>query len=154
MLLAVVGLGALGLPMAVNLHNAGYALQVHTRSRKAEQDPGLSGSRACATPAEAVAGCSALLLCVSDDDAVEAVLWSERGAGHALTEGSVVIDCSTISPAQAKAMAARLKRKGIHYIDAPVTGGTEGAKAGSLTVLVGGHSEPLARVRPVTGASM
>ena len=115
--LAVVGLGALGLPMAVNLHNAGYALRVHTRSRNAEQDPALSGSRACATPAEAVAGCSALLLCVSDDEAVDAVLWGEQGAGHALAEGSVVIDCSTISPAQAQAMAARLKSEGIHYID-------------------------------------
>ena len=147
--LAVVGLGALGLPMAVNLHNAGYALRVHTRSRNAEQDPALSGSRACATPAEAVAGCSALLLCVSDDEAVDAVLWGEQGAGHALAEGSVVIDCSTISPAQAQAMAARLKSKGIHYIDAPVTGGTEGAKAGSLTVLCGGDPDVLEQARPV-----
>ena len=92
---------------------------------------------------------AALMLCVSDDDAVDAVLWGEQGAGHALAEGSVVIDCSTISPAQAQAMAARLKSKGIHYIDAPVTGGTEGAKAGSLTVLCGGDPDVLEQARPV-----
>ena len=71
----MVGLGALGLPMAINLQAAGYSLRVHTRSRSAEKDPGLAASRACATPAEAASSCEALLLCVSDDAAVEAVLW-------------------------------------------------------------------------------
>lgn len=147
--LAVVGLGALGLPMAINLQAAGYHLRVHTRSRAAEQDPSLAGAIACSSPAEAVHGCTALLLCVSDDAAVEAVLWGPQGAGPALAPGSLVIDCSTISPAQARAMAARLQAFGVHYIDAPVTGGTEGAKAGTLTVLCGADAADLARARPV-----
>ena len=133
--LAVVGLGALGLPMAINLREAGYRLHVHTRSRIAESEPSLQAGDSsaaavcCASPAAAVGGCQALLLCVSDDAAMEAVLWGDGGAGYALTPGSLVIDCSTIAPATAEAMAKRLAERNVHYIDAPVTGGTEGAKA-------------------------
>ena len=147
--LAFIGLGALGLPMAVNLQAAGYSLQVHTRSRLAESDPGLSGALPAASPAAAAAGCSALLLCVSDDAAVESVLWGEQGAGPALEQGSLVIDCSTISPSTAKAMAERLAKRDIAYIDAPVTGGTEGAKAGTLTVLCGGDTAAVDKARPL-----
>ena len=154
---AFIGLGALGLPMAVNLQAAGYSLQVHTRSRLAESDPDLAGALPAASPAEAAAGCSALLLCVSDDAAVESVLWGEQGAGPALEQGSLVIDCSTISPSTAKAMAERLAKRDIAYIDAPVTGGTEGAKAGTLTVLCGGDTAAVDKARPlleVIGASI
>ena len=143
--------------MAVNLQAAGYPLQVHTRSRLAESDPGLSGAVPAASPAAAAAGCSALLLCVSDDAAVESVLWGEQGAGPALKQGSLVIDCSTISPSTAKAMAERLAKRDIAYIDAPVTGGTEGAKAGTLTVLCGGDTAAVDKARPlleVIGASI
>ena len=154
---AFIGLGALGLPMAVNLQAAGYSLQVHTRSRLAESDPGLAGALPAASPAEAAAGCSALLICVSDDAAVESVLWGEQGAGPALEQGSLVIDCSTISPSTAIAMAERLAKRDIAYIDAPVTGGTEGAKAGTLTVLCGGETTAVDKARPlleVIGASI
>ena len=155
--LAFIGLGALGLPMAVNLQAAGYRLQVHTRSRLAESDPGLAGAMPAASPDAAVSDCSALLLCVSDDAAVESVLWGEQGAGPALEQGSLVIDCSTISPSTAKAMAERLAKRDIAYIDAPVTGGTEGAKAGTLTVLCGGDTAAVDKARPlleVIGASI
>ena len=147
--LACIGLGALGLPMAANLQAAGYALRVHTRSRTAESDASLVGATPARTPAAAVLGCKALLLCVSDDDAVESVLWGEQGAGPALAPGSLVIDCSTISPATARAMADRLAERGVQLMDAPVTGGTEGAKAGRLTVLCGGEVNDLERARPV-----
>ena len=147
--LAFIGLGALGLPMAVNLQAAGYSLRVHTRSRAAESDPSLEGSSPADSPAAAVRGCAALLLCVSDDAAVESVLWGEQGAGPALEEGSLVIDCSTISPSTATAMAERLSERDISYIDAPVTGGTEGAKAGTLTVLCGGGTAAVETARPV-----
>ena len=147
--LAFIGLGALGLPMAVNLRAAGYRLRVHTRSRSAESDPGLEGSSAADSPAATVRGCAALLLCVSDDAAVESVLWGEQGAGPALQQGSLVIDCSTISPSTARAMAERLAERDIAYIDAPVTGGTEGAKAGTLTVLCGGETIAVNQARPV-----
>ncbi len=150
----MVGLGALGLPIAVNLRRAGYQLQVHTRSRAAETAPELQNAEGLAltshsSPAKAVNGCQALLLCVSDDAAVRTVLWGENGAGPCLTEGTVVIDCSTIAPATAEAMAEQLEERGVHYIDAPVTGGTEGAKAGTLTVLCGGLKSTVHRVSPL-----
>ena len=77
------------------------------------------------------------------------MLWGDGGAGYALTPGSLVIDCSTIAPATAAAMAKRLAEQNVHYIDAPVTGGTEGAKAGTLTVLCGGETKPLEQARPL-----
>ena len=110
------------------------------------------GRRAAARrhhPAEAAEGVDVLLVCVSDNAAVEAVLFGANGASDHLAAGSVVVDCSTIAPATAIASAQRLARQGVHYLDAPVTGGTEGAKAGSLTVLVGGEAAALERARPV-----
>ena len=147
--LGLVGLGALGLPMAINLHRAGFRLKVHTRSRRAETHPKLEDAPRCSSPAEASNGVDVLLLCVSDDAAVEQVLFGPDGAASQLGAGSVVLDCSTIAPATAQRCAERLAHQNVHYLDAPVTGGTEGAKRGSLTVLVGGASEPLERVRPI-----
>ncbi len=145
----MIGLGALGLPMAANLRRADVPMRVHTRSRNAERDPNLLGAITCATPAEAAEGVDVLLVCVSDNAAVEAVLFGANGASDHLAAGSVVVDCSTIAPATAIASAQRLAQRGVHYLDAPVTGGTEGAKAGSLTVLVGGEPAALEHARPV-----
>ena len=145
----MIGLGALGLPMAANLRRADVPMRVHTRSRNAERDPSLLGAITCATPAQAAEGVDVLLLCVSDNAAVEAVLFGANGASDHLAAGSVVVDCSTIAPATAIASAQRLAHRGVDYLDAPVTGGTEGAKAGSLTVLVGGEPAALERARPV-----
>jgi len=147
--LGFVGLGALGLPMAINLHRAGFPLRVHTRSRMTERRPELEGATRCSSSADASTGVDVLLLCVSDDAAVEEVLFGADGAASKLSAGSVVLDCSTIAPTTAQDCAERLARQNIHYLDAPVTGGTEGAKRGSLTVLVGGASEILERVRPI-----
>ena len=144
----MIGLGALGLPMAANLRRADVPMRVHTRSRNAERDPSLLGAITCATPAEAAEGVDVLLVCVSDNAAVEAVLFGANGASNQLAAGSVVVDCSTIAPATAIASAQRLARQGVDYVDAPVTGGTEGAKAGSLTVLVGGEPAVVERARP------
>ena len=101
----MVGLGALGLPMAVNLDQAGVALQVHTRSRLAEKNPQLSGAQGCAHPAAAADGVDVLLICVSDDAAVTEVLFGADGATSTLKPGSTVIDCSTISPQGAQRAA-------------------------------------------------
>ena len=147
--IGMVGLGALGLPMAVNLHQAGLNLQVHTRSRRAESDPQLAGARGCINPAAAADNVDVLLLCVSDDTAVNNVLFGPDGAAERLQPGSIVIDCSTISPKGAQQAAAQLQRIGVDYLDAPVTGGTEGARAGCLTVLVGGDAAVLVKVRPL-----
>ena len=147
--LGFVGLGALGLPMAINLHRAGFRLRVHTRSRSAETSPELEGAARCCSPADASTGVDVLLMCVSDDGAVEDVLFGPDGAASQLSAGSVVLDCSTIAPGTAERCGQRLADQNVHYLDAPVTGGTEGAKHGSLTVLVGGASAPLERVQPI-----
>ena len=147
--LGFVGLGALGLPMAINLHRAGFPLRVHTRSRSAETSPKLEGAIRCSSPADTSTGVDVLLLCVSDDAAVEEVLFGPNGAASKLSAGSVVLDCSTIAPATAERCGERLADQNVHYLDAPVTGGTEGAKRGSLSVLAGGASEILERVRPI-----
>ena len=147
--LGMVGLGALGLPMAVNLNRAGFPLRVHTRSRKAERNPALLGSQGCATAAETACDIDILVLCVSDDAAVNSVLFGRSGAAETLAEGSLVVDCSTISPSTSRTAADQLARQKVNYIDAPVTGGTEGAQAGTLTVLAGGEPTDLERARPV-----
>ena len=147
--IGMVGLGALGLPMAVNVHRAGFRLQVHTRSRGAENDPLLVGSCRCDSPAAAADNVDVLVLCVSDDSAVTNVLFGPDGAAERLQPGSIVIDCSTISPKGAQQASAHLQQIGVHYLDAPVTGGTEGARAGTLTVLVGGDAAVLETVRPL-----
>ena len=158
--LGFIGLGAIGRPMAANLCQAGFRLNVHTRSRSAETAPDLQGSRSCASPAEAADAVDVLLICVSDNQAVETVLFGSDGAASTLQPDSVVVDCSTIAPATAMGCAKRLALQGVHYLDAPVTGGTEGAIAGTLTLLV--DSPPTNSVSvpalapsvpPVTGAS-
>ena len=103
----------------------------------------------CASPASVAQNVDVLLVCVSDDSAVEEVLFGADGAAACLRKGCVVLDCSTIAPATAIACAERLANAGVHYLDAPVTGGTEGAVAGTLTLLVGGEAEALDRARPL-----
>ena len=145
--LGFVGLGALGLPMAINLHRAGFKLRVHSRSRTAETSPELEGAVRCSSPADASTGVDVLLLCVSDDAAVEDVLFDPNGAASQLSADSVVLDCSTNAPPRPNAVRSAWSQN-VHYLDAPVTGGTEGAKRGSLTVLVG-EPASLERVRPI-----
>ena len=150
--LAWIGLGALGTPMAHNLLQAGHGLTVFNRTASSCEPLRAAGARVAGSPAEAASEAEVLLICVSDDRAAEAVLLGpEAGeaAIHGLRPGSLVIDCSTISPATSRRLAEALAERTIRYIDAPVTGGTEGAKAGTLSVLVGGDAEDLERARPL-----
>ena len=154
--LGFVGLGSIGLPIAANLLDAGFSLKVHTRSRIAETSKELKGSKSCSTPQDAAEGCDVLLICVSDDDAVEEILFGPQGAELSLKPGNIVIDLSTISPAKARLFAAKLYNKNVTYLDAPVTGGTEGAKAGTLTIFLGGNIESLNKIasilEPIAGS--
>ncbi|MCP9833584.1 MULTISPECIES: NAD(P)-dependent oxidoreductase [unclassified Cyanobium] len=152
-----IGLGALGAPMAANLLAKGFALTVHNRQRDRELPLAAAGARRAATPAAAAQGAAVLVLCLSDDVAVAAVLLGEGGdngvaALAGLVPGSLVVDVSTIAPATSRAMAAALAERGVAYLDAPVTGGTEGAQAGTLSVLVGGAAADLERARPLLEA--
>lgn len=143
---AFLGLGALGSPMAANLVRAGFPLTVHNRSPGPVAGLVEAGAVAASSAPAAVAAAELICLCLSDDAAVEAVL--ESVAPH-LPGGSVVVDFSTIAPATSQALAAELAGRRVAYLDAPVTGGTEGARAGSLSVLVGGAAADLERARPV-----
>jgi len=144
-----IGLGQLGAPMAANLLAAGYPLTVHNRSRSAEEALAAAGAIRAASPAEVAASAEILCLCVTDGSAAEAVLFGPEGAAPSLKTGALVIDFSTIDPAQAQELHRRLQARGIDCLDAPVTGGTEGAKAGTLSVLVGGEAELVARAWPL-----
>jgi 3-hydroxyisobutyrate dehydrogenase-like beta-hydroxyacid dehydrogenase len=141
-----LGLGALGAPMAGNLLRAGVAVTVHNRDRRREEPLAAAGAARAATPDDLAGRCRVLCLCLSDDDAVEEVL---ARAEPALRAGDLVIDFSTIAPATSRRLAGRLAERGTAYLDAPVTGGTEGARAGTLSVLVGGAAADLARARPL-----
>jgi len=143
---AFLGLGALGTPMAARLLAAGVPLTVHNRSREREGPLLAAGARSAADPAEAARGAALICLCLSDDQAVRDVL---EAAAPALAPGSLVIDFSTIAPASSVAVAAALSARGVGYLDAPVTGGTEGARAGTLSVLLGGDPEHVQRARPL-----
>ncbi|WP_254966756.1 NAD(P)-dependent oxidoreductase [Cyanobium sp. CH-040] len=143
---AFLGLGALGAPMAANLARAGFDLTVHNRTPGPEADLVAAGAEAAASVPAAVAAAGLICLCLSDDAAVQAVL---TAAGPALASGSLVVDFSTIAPATSQALAADLAHRGVGYIDAPVTGGTEGARAGTLSVLVGGDRADVERARPL-----
>lgn len=152
-----IGLGALGAPMAANLLAKGFPLTVHNRSRERELPLAAAGATRAATPAAAARGASVLALCLSDDAAVAAVLLGEGDAAAAaamagLAPGSMVVDFSTIAPETSRAMARALAARGVAYLDAPVTGGTEGGRAGTLSVLVGGAAADLERARPVLEA--
>ena len=159
--LAFIGLGALGAPMAIHLIRAGFPLTLHNRSDGREvvvlealESPDVEPKRA-ASAAEAVADADLVCLCLSDDAAVEEVLLGRSSASSSnaalpnLRPGALVIDFSTIAPATSRALATRLAERGVAYIDAPVTGGTEGARAGTLSVLVGGEPTDLERARAV-----
>jgi 3-hydroxyisobutyrate dehydrogenase-like beta-hydroxyacid dehydrogenase len=132
--------------MAANLLAAGFPLRVHNRSPGPEQPLLAAGAERATSPAAAARGAALLCLCVSDDQAAAAVIEQARPA---LAPGSLVVDFSTIAPATSQALAAQLACGQVAYLDAPVTGGTEGARAGSLSVLVGGTPADLERARPV-----
>lgn len=143
---AFLGLGALGAPMAERLLAAGVPLTVHNRTRERQLPLEQAGARGAASAAEAVRQAELVCLCLSDDAAVRAVL---EAAEAALAPGSLVIDFSTIAPATSVALAERLAARGVRYLDAPVTGGTEGARSGTLSVLIGGEPADVERARPL-----
>jgi 3-hydroxyisobutyrate dehydrogenase-like beta-hydroxyacid dehydrogenase len=147
---AFLGLGTLGAPMAANLLAAGLPLTVHNRSPQRLEPVKNLGAVIAASPAAAACGASFLCLCLSDDIAVRSVLLEQPDAAiDGLAPGALVIDFSTIAPATSVAVAERLAERGVAYLDAPVTGGTEGARAGTLSVLVGAEAADLERARPL-----
>jgi 3-hydroxyisobutyrate dehydrogenase-like beta-hydroxyacid dehydrogenase len=142
----------MGRPIGLNLLKKGFSLTVWNRSPSRAETLVAQGARVAASPREAAAASDVLIMIVSDPPAVEQVLWGENGALSGLRRGTVLVDCSTVSPALARRSAAASSERGVEYLDAPVTGGTWGAEKGELVMMVGGAEETLKRVEPVFGA--
>ena len=150
MKIAVIGLGTMGAPMAENLIKAGFEVTVHNRTRRREDPLETLGAGRAESPAAAASDAEILLTCVSDTPDVERVLLDpEIGAINGLKEGSLVIDSSSIAPEATRRIAQSFREKGIGYVDAPVSGGSEGAVHGTLTIMCGGSEEDYERARPV-----
>ena len=150
MSIAVIGMGTMGAPMARNLLKAGHSVVVHNRTREREEPLAAEGASRAASPAEAARAVDIVLTCVSDTPDVERVLLDpEVGAVNGLRAGGLVIDCSSIAPAATRDIAARFREKGIGYVDAPVSGGSEGAIKGTLAIMCGGSEADFERARPV-----
>ena len=146
------GLGTMGRAMAANLRRAEFLLTVWNRSPgRATELLGLGAAEAAT--ARAVAGASDIVvICVSDSPDVEAVLFGTDGVAEGARSGALVVDCSTISPAASRDFGSRLAEQGVAMVDAPVSGGSEGAQKGTLTIMVGGDEVDVARARPVLEA--
>jgi 3-hydroxyisobutyrate dehydrogenase len=143
-----IGLGIMGRGMARNLLKAGFAVRVWNRTASRMDDLVAEGATATASPAELASQCEIIITCVSDTPDVEAVILGEDGVIHGAKSGALVIDMSTISPQATQAIAAKLAERGVQMLDAPVSGGSEGAARGTLSIMVGGDAEQVERAMP------
>ena len=146
---AFLGTGLMGAPMARNLMAAGFALRAWNRSPAKAEALVADGAAHAASPAEAVAGADFVITMVSDGTATGGLI---RDCAEALAPGAVWLDMSSIKPAEARDQAAYLAERGFGHLDAPVSGGTKGAEAGQLAIMVGGDPEVFARAEPVFAA--
>jgi 2-hydroxy-3-oxopropionate reductase len=143
-----IGLGTMGAPMAGHLVAGGHRLFVHTRS-KVPDSVTAAGAVVCANGKDVAHKSAVVFLMVPDTPDVEKVLFGADGVAAGLTPGKVVVDMSSISPIETKAFARRINDLGCQYLDAPVSGGQVGAKAASLTIMVGGNEEAFNSVKPL-----
>ena len=147
-----IGLGTMGASMAANLLRAGADLTVWNRTPGRAAPLLELGAREAASPAAVAARSDITVVCGSDTPDVEAVLFGADGIAAGAGAGSLVIDCSTISPDATRDFGTRLARGGVGMVDAPVSGGSEGARLGTLTMFVGGAEPDVVRARPVLEA--
>jgi 3-hydroxyisobutyrate dehydrogenase len=145
-----IGLGLIGSPMPLRLLDAGYPVTVWNRSRDKMQAALARGAHAAASPAEVARQSEIVHLCVLDTAAVRDVVFGVEGVARGASAGKILVDHSTISPDATREMAQRLRSEtGMRWIDAPVSGGPMGARAGTLVIMAGGAAEDIERVRPV-----
>lgn len=143
-----IGLGIMGSPMAGHLQAAGHKLHVYARSKSADALRA-QGFDPCSSSREVTEKSEIIITMLPDTPDVEQVLFGAGGVAEGLTSGKVVIDMSSISPIATKDFAARIARLGCDYVDAPVSGGEVGAKAASLTIMVGASSAAFERAKPL-----
>ncbi|WP_265734826.1 2-hydroxy-3-oxopropionate reductase [Pseudazoarcus pumilus] len=143
-----IGLGIMGAPMAGHLQAGGHELFVHD-VKEPPADLVSGGAKACASGAEVAKNADVIITMVPDTPHVEAVLFGENGVAAGLSKGKIVVDMSSISPIATKQFAKRINELGCEYVDAPVSGGEVGAKAASLTIMVGGSEATFEKVKPL-----
>ena len=146
--LGFIGLGIMGTPMAAHLIKAGHEVFLNTRSQ-VPAELTAAGGVACTSAQEVAQRADILFLMLPDTPDVAKVLFEETGVASGLTAGKTVVDMSSISPMDSKVFAQKINALGCDYLDAPVSGGEVGAKAASLTIMVGGPDAAFARVRPL-----
>jgi 3-hydroxyisobutyrate dehydrogenase len=147
-----LGLGTMGAAMAANLARAGFTVTAWNRTPRRAPELDTVGVARADRPADVARASDAIVICVSDTPDVEAVLFAAGGVVEAAEPGRLVIDCSTISPSATRDFASRLGQKGMALVDAPVSGGSEGAQKATLTIFCGGSVEDVARARPILSA--
>jgi 3-hydroxyisobutyrate dehydrogenase-like beta-hydroxyacid dehydrogenase len=148
---AFIGLGVMGYPMARHLaQKGGHELAVYNRTaEKAEKWVAEHGGRRAETPREAAEGCDFVFSCVGNDDDLRSVALGESGAIGGMKAGAVYVDNTTASAAVARELAAEAGKRGVGFLDAPVSGGQAGAENGQLTVMVGGDQATFDKAKPV-----
>jgi 3-hydroxyisobutyrate dehydrogenase len=152
MKVAFIGMGTMGAPMAINILKGGHQVTVHNRTREREKPVAEAGALTAESPGEAAANADIIITCVSDTPDVEAVILGEDGVMSGAAPGSMVVDMSTISPGATRSIAESLSTNKIKMIDAPVSGGSEGAQNGTLAIMVGGEPMDVQRAMPVLKA--
>jgi len=150
-----IGLGLMGRPMALNLLKAGHKLTVWNRTPSRAEELVAAGATLGKTPRQVAEGSEILITIVSDPPALESVLWGspeqKDGALEGLKSGSIYIDSSTISPSLVQKIAGACQRRGVRFLDAPVTGGDWGAREGNLVFMIGGDRATLQDAEPILG---
>ena len=144
-----IGLGLMGKPMAKNLIKAGHRLIVHNRSRAAVDELAAEGAAAAFSPKEVAASAEVVITMLPEDSDVETVVAGDQGVIKSIRPNGVLVDMSTISPTTARRLAETLADRGVHMLDAPVSGGVEAATEATLTIMVGGKPDIFKRVLPV-----
>jgi len=147
---AFLGLGVMGFPMAGHLKKGGHELTVYNRTAaKAQKWVETHGGKAAASPAEAAKGADIVFSCVGNDDDLRSIVLGGEGAFAGMSKGAIFVDHTTASANVARELGEVAKGKGLHFLDAPVSGGQAGAENGKLTVMVGGDQADFDRAKPV-----
>jgi 3-hydroxyisobutyrate dehydrogenase len=146
-----IGLGIMGRGMVRNLLKAGFAVKVWNRTAARMDELAADGATPARGPADLASQCDVIITCVSDTPDVQAVLLGDepRGVIHGAQAGALVIDMSTLSPDATRQMAARLAEQGVKMLDAPISGGSEGAAKGTLAIMIGGAADQAERAMPL-----
>lgn len=147
--IAFLGIGLMGRPMSEKLLEAGFALTAWNRTRAKAEALTRLGAKVAASPAEAVADADIVITMLENGQVVDAVLFGSEDAAASLRPGALVIDMSSIDPPTARLHEERLRARGIGHLDAPVSGGTVGARQASLAIMAGGTAADFERAKPI-----